>query len=384
MEFDKDKVIIDVEASVAGEDEFKPTEEQTAVAEKYMKDVELTAEEKAQLDSFIDKIDLNDSALTMKYGAACQEKLSRFSDTALEGVKTKDLGEASNMLSSLVTELKGFSFEPEKKGLFGLFSKGAANIEKLKNQYVDADKNIDKIELALMSHQNQLSKDVVMLDKMYESNLSYLKELSLYIIAGKEKIAREKETTLAELRAAAEKSGLAEDAQKVNDYAALCERFEKKLYDLELTRNISIQMAPQIRLIQNNDVQMVERIQSTLANTIPLWKNQMVLTLGMAHQDQATAAQRQVTDLTNELLKKNAETLKQGTIAVATESERAVVDIETLKETNQKLIETFNEVLRIQAEGREKRANAETELAQIEHELKVKLLEIQNGENNVQ
>lgn len=350
--------------------------EEQAITAKYMEDVNLTAEEQQAVDEFSGKIDLNDSNITMQYGAACQQKIAEFSDTALEGVKTKDLGEVSGMLTSLVSELKGFSIEEKKKGLAGLFSKAGSSIDKLKNQYTSAEKNVDKIENALMTHQNQLSKDVVMLDKMYAANLNYFKELTMYILAGKKKLELEKSTTLADMKKKAEESGLAEDAQAANDFGALIDRFEKKLYDLELTRNISIQMAPQIRLIQNNDIMMVERIQSTINNTIPLWKNQMVLALGMAHSKEATEAQRSVTDLTNELLKKNAETLKQGTIEVATESERAVADIETLKETNQKLIETFDEVLRIQAEGREKRANAENELGRIESELKNKLLDV--------
>ncbi len=350
--------------------------EEAAAEHGYMEDVNLTEAEKKAVDEFAKKIDLTDSNIAMQYGAACQQKLADFSDTALEGVRTKDLGEVSGMLSNLVVELKGFDLEPKKKGLAGLFGKGRTSIEKLKAQYTSAEKNVDKIETALLNHQNTLSKDVVMMDKMYAANLAYFKELTMYIIAGKQKLEEERNTTLVELRKKAEETGLAEDAQAANDYNALLERFEKKIYDLELTRTVSIQMAPQIRMLQNNDILMVERIQSTLNNTIPLWKNQMVLALGMAHAQSATQAQHEVTELTNELLKKNAETLKQGTISVAQESERAVVDIETLQETNQKLIETFDEVLRIQQEGREKRANAENELGRIEAELKAKLLEI--------
>lgn len=345
-------------------------------AAKYMEDVNLTPQEKQMIDDFTKKIDLSDSNIAMHYGQSCQQKIAEFSDTALEGVKTKDLGEVSNMLTNLVVELKGFDTEKKKKGLAGLFGKAQTNMEKLKAQYNDAEKNVDAIENALMAHQNQLNKDVVMMDKMYAANLAYFKELTMYIIAGKQKLEEERAGKLAELRKKAEETGLAEDAQAANDYNAMLERFEKKLYDLELTRNISIQMAPQIRMLQNNDVLMVERIQSTINNTIPLWKNQMVLALGMAHAQQATHAQHEVTELTNDLLKKNAETLKQGTIDVARESERAVVDIETLQETNQKLIDTFDEVLKIQTEGREKRANAENELGRIEAELKQKLLEI--------
>ncbi len=346
-----------------------------------MADVALSEEEKNAVTEFSKKIDLQNSALTAQYGASAQQKIAAFSNEALEGVKTKELGEVSGMLSGLVAELKGFSIEPEKKGIMRLFSKGGNTIARLRAQYTDAEKNVGKIEVSLLSHQNQLSRDVVLMDKMYAANLSYFKELTMYILAGKQKIEEVKGTLLPELRKKAEASGLAEDAQAVNDLNAQIERFEKKIYDLELTRNVSIQMAPQIRMIQNNDIQMVERIQSTLTNTIPLWKNQMVLSLGMAHAQQATEAEKQVNDLTNELLKKNAEALKQGTIAVATESERAVIDIETLKETNTKLIETFDEVIRIQAEGRERRALAENELGRIESELKAKLLEIKKEQN---
>lgn len=380
MEIDKD-MIIDVEpTAVETHIPLEAAREETAIEGHYMDDVTLSEAEKKTVADFSKKIDLSDSNLTAQYGAAAQQKVADFSDVALEGVKTKELGEVSNMLSGLVTELRGFSIEPEKKGIMKLFSKGSNAITRLRAQYTNAEKNIDKIETSLLSHQNQLHKDIVLMDKMYEANISYFKELTMYIVAGKQKIEEEKNTTLPALRQKAEASGLAEDAQAVNDFNAQLERFEKKLYDLELTRNVSIQMAPQIRMIQNNDIQMVERIQSSLTNTIPLWKNQMVLSLGMAHAQQATEAEKQVTDLTNELLKKNAEALKQGTIAVAVESERAVIDIETLKETNQKLIETFDEVIRIQAEGREKRVNAENELGRIESELKAKLLEVKKGQ----
>lgn len=380
MEIDKD-MIIDVEpTAVETHIPLEAAREETAIEGHYMDDVALSEAEKKTVADFSKKIDLSDSNLTAQYGAAAQQKVADFSDVALEGVKTKELGEVSNMLSGLVTELRGFSIEPEKKGIMKLFSKGSNAITRLRAQYTNAEKNIDKIETSLLSHQNQLHKDIVLMDKMYEANISYFKELTMYIVAGKQKIEEEKNTTLPALRQKAEASGLAEDAQAVNDFNAQLERFEKKLYDLELTRNVSIQMAPQIRMIQNNDIQMVERIQSSLTNTIPLWKNQMVLSLGMAHAQQATEAEKQVTDLTNELLKKNAEALKQGTIAVAVESERAVIDIETLKETNQKLIETFDEVIRIQAEGREKRVNAENELGRIESELKAKLLEVKKGQ----
>ena len=344
---------------------------------KYMVDVNLSDEDKAIIDQRAREIDLSSANIIMEYGASSQKNIADFSDNALENVKTKDLGEVSGMISSLVTELDGFSLE-EKKGFLGLFKKAPASIDKLKNQYTSAEKNVDKIVNNLQNHQNQLSKDVIMLDKMYDSNLDYYKELTLYILAGKQRLEEEKAGKLQEMKQKAAETGLAEDAQAANDYANLLERFEKKLYDLELTRAISIQMAPQIRLIQNSDVIMVEKIQSTITNTIPLWKNQMVLALGMAHVNQATEATSKVTEVTNELLKKNAETLKQGTIKVAEESERSIVDIETVAETNRKLIETFDEVLRIQDEGRAKRSEAETTLGNIESELKQKLLEIKD------
>ncbi|MBQ1907224.1 MAG: toxic anion resistance protein [Firmicutes bacterium] len=342
----------------------------------YLKNIQLTEAEQRAVDEFKEKIDITDTNVIMQYGASCQKKIADFSDSALEGVKTKDLGEVSGMITDLVTELKGFSLEPQKKGLFGLFKKVPVSIEKIKAEYASADTNIDKIVESLEKHQNTLSKDVVMLDKLYEANLGYFKELSMYIMAGKAKLEEERAGKLQELKAKAEQSGLPEDAQAANDFAALCDRFEKKLFDLELTRTISIQMAPQIRMIQNNDVLMVERIQSTINNTIPLWKNQMVLALGMAHSKQAADAQHAVNELTNELLKKNAETLKTGSIEIAQESERSVVDIETVKETNQKLIETFDEVMKIQEEARNRRAEAEAELGRIEVELKNKLLDI--------
>jgi len=356
------------------------TEEQKealkAEESKYMIDVQLSDEDKALIDERASQIDLSSANIILEYGASSQKNIADFSDNALESVKNKDLGEVGSMISNLVTELNGFSLE-EKKGFLGLFKKAPASLDKIKNQFTSAEKNVDKITSNLQSHQNQLSKDVIMLDKMYDNNLDYYKELTLYILAGKKRLEEEKAGKLVELKKKAEETGLAEDAQAANDYANLLERFEKKLYDLELTRAISIQMAPQIRLIQNSDVIMVEKIQSTITNTIPLWKNQMVLALGMAHVNQATEATSKVTDVTNDLLRKNAETLKQGTIKVAQESERSIVDIETVAETNKKLIETFDEVLRIQSEGRAKRAEAETTLGNIEAELKNKLLEIQ-------
>ncbi len=367
-----DEIILTVEPEVVSEEIV--TAETSAA--KYMENIELTEAEQKAVDAFIDQIDLTNSNLVLQYGASAQKKISEFSDNALQGVKTKDLGEVSGMITSLVTQLKGFSLTEEKKGLFGRIKKVPASLAKLKASYTSAEANVDQISGTLETYQNQLGKDVVMLDKLYDSNLGYFRELSMYIIAGKKKLEQERATTLVELKKKAEESGLAEDAQAANDYAALCDRFEKKIHDLELTRAVSVQMAPQIRLIQNSDVLMSEKIQSTIANTIPLWKNQMVLALGMEHVKQATDAQHQVTELTNELLKQNAETLKQGTIAVAQESERSIIDIETVQETNQKLIETFDEVLRIQEEGRNKRIEAENELGRIETELKQKLLDI--------
>ena len=345
--------------------------------DRFLKDINLSPAEEKALAEFVEKIDISDSNIVLQYGASAQKKIADFSDNALSGVKTKDLGEVGGMITSLVTQLKGFDVnQEEKKGFLGLFKKAPVSLEKMKSQYTSVENNVDKIAGSLEAYQNQLGKDVVMLDKLYESNQGYFKELTMYIIAGKQKLEQERATTLVELTNKAKETGLAEDAQAANDFAALCDRFEKKLYDLELTRSISVQMAPQIRLIQNSDVLMAEKIQSTISNTIPLWKNQMVLALGMEHVKQAADAQHAVTELTNDLLKKNAETLKQGTIQVAQESERSIVDIETVQLTNQKLIETFDEVLRIQDEGRAKRLEAEHELGRIESELKAKLLDI--------
>ena len=351
--------------------------EQKDITDHYLEEQKLSPEEQAQVDSFSEKIDLNDSVIILQYGAACQKKIAAFSDTALEGVRTKDLGETGDMIADLVTELKGFSVDEEDDGGFlGFFKKAGNKIAKLKARYDKAEINIDKIVAELEGHQNQLLKDIIMLDKMYAANLTYFKELTMYILAGKKKLEAERAVTIPELKRKAEASGEANDAQAANDYAQMCERFEKKLYDLELTRTISIQIAPQIRLIQNNNTLMSEKIQSTINNTIPLRKNQMVLALGMAHSKEAMEAQRAVTDMTNELLKKNADALKQGTVDIARESERGIVDLETVQHTNQQLISTLDEVLKIQDEGRAKRRAAETELVRIESELKAKLLEI--------
>ena len=351
--------------------------EQKDITAHYLENTKLTEAEQKMVDDFSEKIDLNDSGIVLQYGSAAQKKIADFSDNALEGVRTKDLGEVGNMIIDLVAELKGFNIEPEeKKGFFSIFKKAGSGIAKLKTKYDKAEVNVDRITGVLEDHQNQLLTDIVMLDKMYENNLSYFKELTMYILAGKKKLEQERATTLIELEEKAKTSGLAEDAQAANDFANLCDRFEKKLHDLEMTRTISIQMAPQIRLIQNGDTLMAEKIQSTINNTIPLWKNQMVLALGLAHSKAAVEAQREASDLTNELLKKNAEALKTGTVAIAEESERSIVDIETVRYTNEQLISTLNEVLRIADEGRAKRLAAENEMIMIENELKTKLLDI--------
>ena len=337
----------------------------------------LTEEEKRAVEEFSKKIDIGDSNLVLQYGSAAQKNIASFSENALSSVRTKDLGEIGKSLSELVVELKGFGQdEEEKKGLFGLFKKGGSKIESLKAQYAKVETNVDRIAHELEQHQVTLLKDVAMFDQMYELNLKYYKELTMYILAGKKRLAAVRSGELEELRKQAEASGAQEDAQRYNDMVQMCERFEKKLHDLELTRMISIQMGPQTRLLQNNDTLMVEKIQSSLVNTIPLWKSQMVLALGMEHSRQATAAQSAVTEMTNDLLKKNAEMLKTGTVATAKEAERSIVDIETLKHTNEQLISTLDEVLSIQRDGAAKRKAAEVELGKIEGELKQKLLEL--------
>ena len=336
----------------------------------------LTEEERRMVDSFAQQIDLTNSALVLQYGAGTQKKMADFSESALENVKSKDLGEVGELLSGVVTELKCFD-EEEEKGFFGIFKKASNKIESMKAKYAKAEANVNEIVKVLEKHQVQLMKDTALLDKMYELNLTYFKELSMYILAGKKKLAEVRGSQLAQLTRKAQMSGLPEDAQAARDLESMCLRFEKKIHDLELTRMISIQTAPQIRLVQNNDTQMVEKIQSTIVNTIPLWKSQMVLALGVEHSAQAAEAQRQVTDMTNELLKKNAEKLKMATVETAKASERGIVDMDTLKATNESLISTLDEVMNIQREGREKRAAAETELRNMETELKNKLLQIQ-------
>ncbi len=337
--------------------------------------MKLTEQEQQMVDSFVPKIDLRDSNIVLQYGSGAQKKIADFSENVLGSVRTKDLGEIGEMLSGVVTELKSFDAE-EEKGLFGFFKRGSNKITAMKAKYDKAEGNINKICSVLENHQIQLMKDISLLDKMYELNAVYFKELCLYIIAGKKKLDMVRANDLAALTEKARQSGLAEDAQAANDLASLCDRFEKKLHDLELTRMISIQMAPQIRMVQNNNTLMSDKIQSTLVNTIPLWKSQMVLALGLEHSRQAASAQREVTDMTNELLKKNADTLKMATVDIARESERGVVDIETLQHTNESLISTLDEVLQIQEEGRQKRQEAEQELSRLEGELKQKLLDI--------
>ena len=336
----------------------------------------LTEQERAAVNEFSKKIDVRDTNQVLQYGAAAQKSVASFSESALANVRNKDMGEIGEDLSCLVVELKGFGAAEEKKGLAGLFKKTGNRIEAMKAQYSKVEANVDKIAQNLENHQITLLKDVAMFDQMYELNLKYYKELTMYILAGKKRLEDVRSGELEELRKKAEASGLAEDAQAYNDLVSMCDRFEKKLHDLELTRMVSIQMGPQTRLLQNNDTLMIEKIQSSLVNTIPLWKSQMVLALGMEHSRQATAAQNAVTEMTNELLKKNADTLKMGTIATAKEAERSVVDIETLQHTNQQLISTLDEVARIQKEGAAKRKEAEAELGRIEGELKQKLMEL--------
>ena len=336
----------------------------------------LTEQEKKAVEEFSKKIDITDTNMVLQYGAAAQKSVAGFSENALSNVRSKDLGQVGADLSELVVQLKGFGAEEEKKGLAGLFRKAGNKLESMKAQYSKVEANVDRIAQSLEQHQITLMKDIAMFDQMYELNLKYYKELTMYILAGKRRLEEVRAGRLEELRVKAEQTGLAEDAQAYNDMVNLCNRFEKKLHDLELTRMISVQMGPQTRLLQNNDTQMVEKIQSSLVNTIPLWKRQMVLALGMEHGRQATAAQNAVTEMTNELLKKNADALKMGTIATAKESERSIVDIETLQHTNQQLIATLDEVLAIQQEGAAKRKAAEAELGRIEGELKQKLMEL--------
>ena len=364
--------------SLTLEPELEPVVETTLVAQPEKEEAEgpvLTPEEEAMVAAFAEKIDVENTTQILQYGAGTQKKMADFSDAALANVRTQDLGEVGTLIADVVGELKGFDAE-EKKGLMGFFRKKADQLETMKNRYAKAEVNVAKIGDALQQHQVRLLKDSAVLDKMYEQNLAYFKELTMYILAGKQKLQQVRSGKLLQLEEKARLSGLAEDAQTARDLADKCNRFEKKIHDLELTRTISIQTAPQIRMIQNNDHVMVEKIQTTLMNTIPLWKNQMVLALGIAHSTEAAQAQRQVTDITNALLKQNAEKLHMASIETAKEAERGIVDIETLKATNAKLIQTFDDVLKIQAEGRAKRLAAENEMAKMDNDLKIKLLEI--------
>ena len=357
----------------------KIVEESKKATPVQVEDTPLSPEEQKMVNDFAEKIDLTNSQMVLQYGAASQKKLSDFSETALSRVKTQDMGETGELITGLIAELQGFDANAEQpKGILGFFKKTSNSIEQLKTRYDSADKNVERIKTKLEDHQVVLMKDIAMLDKMYEYNLVYFKELTMYILAGKKKLADVRANELKAAQEKAQRTQLPEDAQAARDLADMCDRFEKKLYDLELTRNVSIQMGPQIRLIQSNDTMMAEKIQTTIVNTIPLWKNQMVLALGIAHSQQAMAAERAVTDATNELLKKNAATLKQGTIDIAKESERGIGDIETLQQTNKQLIETLDELNKIRADGKVKRANAEQELGRIEGELRQKMLEI-NG-----
>ena len=338
--------------------------------------VELSPEEQKMVNDFAAQIDITNTQQVLQFGAGCQKKIADFSETALSNVRTKDMGEVGEMLTQVVAELKSIDDGEESKGFFGMIKKKTNQLSNMKARYDKAEVNVNKISDALEAHQVTLLKDVAMLDKMYELNLNYFKELSMYILAGKQKLKDAQEKELPALVAKAEQSKLPEDTQAARDYAEMCNRFEKKIHDLELTRTVSLQMAPQIRLIQNNDTVMSDKIQSTLVNTIPLWKSQMVIAIGLNHSTDAARAQREVSDMTNELLKKNAENLKVATLETAKESERGIVDIETLKSTNPTLITTLDEVLKIQEDGREKRRNAEVELQKLESDMREKLLEL--------
>ena len=359
------------------EPELEPAVELTPVEEPKPKIEEpvLSEQEQKLVADFAAKIDVENTTQILQYGAGTQKKMAQFSDAALENVRTQDLGEVGDLIVDVVGELKGFDAE-EEKGFFGFFRKQADKLEQMKAKFAKAEVNVAKIGDALEKHQRRLMKDSAVLDNMYKQNLAYFKELTMYILAGKQKLSEVRAGKLQELQAKAQRSGLAEDAQAARDLSDKCDRFEKKIHDLELTRAISIQTAPQIRMLQNNDTVMVEKIQTTLVNTIPLWKNQMVLALGIAHSTEAAAAQRQVTDLTNALLKQNAEKLHLASVETAKEAERGIVDIETLKATNAKLIQTFDDVMKIQADGRAKRLAAEAEMVKMESDLKQKLLQI--------
>ena len=364
---------LEPEAPTAAAEPEKPKVEPVVIDDSMLNEAE-----KKMVDDFAKKIDISDSQLVLQYGAAAQKSVASFSENALSNVRNKDLGEIGDTLTSLTMELKSLGQEEEEKGLFGFFKKAGNRLETMKVQYSKAEVNVEKIARELEQHQRILMKDIAMFDQMYELNLKYYKELTMYIIAGKKRLAEVQSGQLEELRKKAEATGAQEDAQAYNDLAQMCNRFDKKLHDLELTRMVSIQMGPQTRMLQNNDTLMVEKIQSSLVNTIPLWKSQMVLALGLENSRKATAAQTAVTNATNELLKKNAEMLKMGTIATAKEAERSIIDIETLQHTNQQLISTLDEVIQIQKEGAQKRKEAEAELGRIEGELRQKLMELRS------
>ncbi len=364
---------LEPEAPAAAAEPEKPKVEPVVIDDSMLNEAE-----KKMVDDFAKKIDISDSQLVLQYGAAAQKSVASFSENALSNVRNKDLGEIGDTLTSLPMELKSLGQEEEEKGLFGFFKKAGNRLETMKVQYSKAEVNVEKIARELEQHQRILMKDIAMFDQMYELNLKYYKELTMYIIAGKKRLAEVQSGQLEELRKKAEATGAQEDAQAYNDLAQMCNRFDKKLHDLELTRMVSIQMGPQTRMLQNNDTLMVEKIQSSLVNTIPLWKSQMVLALGLENSRKATAAQTAVTNATNELLKKNAEMLKMGTIATAKEAERSIIDIETLQHTNQQLISTLDEVIQIQKEGAQKRKEAEVELGRIEGELRQKLMELRS------
>ena len=356
--------------------ETEPEPNPEPIKQEALNDSMLSDEERRQVDAFVDQIDLHNSGAILHYGVGTQKKMADFSEKALNNVRTKDLGEVGNMIAGLVTELKSFDAGEEAKGIRGFFKKSENKMYMMKAKYNKVETNVNQIVKVLENHQIQLMKDIDVLDRMYEINLNYFKELSMYILAGKKKLQQVRTKDLVELQNKAARSGLPEDAQAARDLADMCERFEKKLYDLELTRTVSIQTAPQIRMVQNSDTLMAEKIQSTIVNTIPLWKSQMVIAIGVEHSAQAARAQREVTDMTNELLKKNADALKLATVESAKESERGIVDLETLKHTNETLITTLDEVMQIQIEGRERRRAAEAELSDMEMQLKNKMLEM--------
>lgn len=376
---DKDMVMPMLEMEFFPKDRETPAVQEKAAPVPIPEGELLTEAQRAQAESFAEKIDLDNAQLVLQYGAGAQKKIADFSENALESVKGKDLGEVGNLLGSLVAELQGFDAEEESKGIFGFFKKKTNQLAVMKARYDKANANVTEVSQALEGQQITLLKDIALMDKMYNLNKTYYRELTMYIYAGKKRLEKALNEELPALVEKATASGLTEDAQAVTDFREKCSRFEKKLHDLELTRMVSMQMAPQIRLVQNNDSMMAEKIQSTLVNTIPLWKSQMVIALGVAHSQQAAKAQREVTDMTNELLKRNAENLKMATVETAKESERGIVDLETLKQTNAALITTLDEVLKIQEDGKTKRRAAEQELGRMENELKQKLLEIRSG-----